>query len=66
VLTDAVHNVLNGIDERSLMAEVDSRWGLLEAAFQMKKGDAVLINDIRRIYLSPGYERRSITGTIPV
>ena len=66
VLTDAVHNVFNGIDEMSLMAEVDSRWGLLEAAFQMKKGDAVLINDIRNIYLSTGYERRNITGTIPV
>ena len=49
------------------MSEVDSRWGLIEAAFQMKREvDASLESDIRALYLLSGYERTDITDTIPV
>ena len=66
ILTDNIFTIFAGMNETSLIAEVESRWGLLEAAFQMKKGDAALINDIRQFYLASGYERKNITGTIPV
>ena len=37
------------------MSEVDSRWGLIEAAFQMKREvDASLESDIRALYLLVG------------
>lgn len=66
ILTDGVFEIFSGLDELALIQEVDSRWDLLEAAFQLKKEDSQLINDIRLFYLSKGYERKNITGTIPV
>ncbi|NCC82265.1 MAG: HNH endonuclease [Clostridia bacterium] len=66
ILTDSVFEIFSGVDKENLFNEMISRWGLLEAAFQLKNGDTKLINDIRNIYLSKGYERQNITGTIPV
>lgn len=48
------------------MAEVDSRWSLIEAAFQIKRQSSHLENDILKIYLATGYDRTNITNTIPV
>lgn len=66
-LTDSVHTLLTGPDREELMAEVDSRWGLIEAAFQLKRNvDSSLESDIRALYLLSGYERTDITDTVPV
>jgi len=65
-LTDNVHKLLLSKDKEELIEEVDSRWGLIEAAFKIKREDIALENDIRSIYLSNGYERTNITNTIPV
>jgi 5-methylcytosine-specific restriction endonuclease McrA len=66
VLTDNAFDVLTSDNRVELLAEIDSRWDLLEAAFQMKRDDSVLDNDVRAIYLAKGYERRPITHLIPV
>ena len=66
-LTDSVHKLLSGSEREELMSEVDSRWGLIEAAFQMKRDiDSSLESDIRALYLFDGYERTDITDTVPV
>ena len=66
-LTESVHRLLTSPEREALMSEVDSRWGLIEAAFQMKREvDASLESDIRALYLLSGYERTDITDTIPV
>ena len=65
-LTDNVHNLLTSKDKEMLINEVDSRWGLIEAAFKIKREDISLENDIRQIYLANGYERTNITSNIPV
>jgi hypothetical protein len=66
ILTDAVYDVFSGADAGNLVTEMDSRWDLLEAAFQMKKDNSRLANDIRLIYLAQGYERKDITSTVGV
>jgi 5-methylcytosine-specific restriction endonuclease McrA len=66
ILDDNLFNIFSDAQEQSLISEVDSRWSLLEAAFQLKKGDAELINDIRLFYLAKGYDRTSIANMTPV
>ncbi|WP_069648997.1 HNH endonuclease [Caloranaerobacter ferrireducens] len=66
ILSDNIHQLLSSKEKEELMKEVDSRWSLLEAAFQMKRESSELENNIRKIYLSKGYKRRNITNTIPV
>ncbi len=66
-LTDNVHRLLTSKDRDELIEEVDSRWGLIEAAFQLKREiDTSLESDIRALYLLNGYERTDITNTVPV
>ena len=45
-----------------LIAEIDSRWSLLEGAFLIKRENFNLENDTRQIYLNTGYGRTDITG----
>lgn len=66
VLTDDVFHLFSMKDSTELENEVLSRWDLLEAAFVIKRGNVDLVNDIRRIYLESGYDRKDITNTIPV
>lgn len=63
-LTDAVHEINN--DRRNeLIAELDSRWGLLEGAFKVGHEAYQLNNDLRLIYIEKGYDRRCITENVP-
>ncbi|NTW70684.1 MAG: HNH endonuclease [Eubacteriaceae bacterium] len=66
ILHDNVFLLFEGQSSEILIQEVESRWDLLEAAFQLKRVDEKLVNDIRKIYLSDGYSRKNITGLIPV
>lgn len=66
-LADTSHTLLTGPYRGELMGEVDSRWGLIEAALQLKRNvDATLESEIRALYLLDGYERTNITDTVPV
>lgn len=65
VLTDAVHGVLGGLDGAILLDELGARWGLIEAAFAMRRGDVRLVNDIRSFYLASGHERRNVAHLRP-
>ncbi|CAN5495916.1 hypothetical protein BH23CHL2_BH23CHL2_06370 [soil metagenome] len=61
VLTDDAFRVLGGPARTALLDELNSRWDLLEAAFEMQRGDSQLINDVRSFYLATGYERTDVT-----
>lgn len=61
ILTDSVFKVFEGDDKIELKRELDARWSLLESAFEMKRKNAKLINDIKKFYLLKGYERTDIT-----
>jgi HNH endonuclease len=64
VVTDAAFQVFNDTAD-NLLAELDSRWSLLEAAFTLKRQDCRMENDIRSIYLETGYDRTNITHNVP-
>jgi len=64
VLTDEAFQVFKNTSD-DLLAELNSRWSLLEAAFIMKRQDCRMENDIRAIYLKTGYERTNITQNVP-
>lgn len=66
VLTDQFFEMFDTEDSSMLKNELESRWGLLEAAFEMKRKNSRLTNDIRKIYLVNGYERTDITKNKPV
>lgn len=66
VLTDNLFEVFTSEKGEMLSQELLSRWDLLEAAFEIKRENNELINDVRKFYLSKGYERTSVTHTIPV
>lgn len=61
VLTDAAFELLTPPEATVLDAELGARWDLLEAAFELKRDPGHLANDVRRIYIERGYERRSVT-----
>lgn len=66
VLTDSLFSAASN-NGTAFRDELEGRWGLLEAAFQMKReGHSVLINDIRAFYLAQGYDRATITSTRPI
>lgn len=44
-----------------LLTEISTRWDLLEAAFEIKRSNGKLENDIREFYLLTGYRRTDIT-----
>jgi 5-methylcytosine-specific restriction endonuclease McrA len=66
ILKDDIFLLFETNAEFSLIEEVNSRWDLIEAAFQQKRSNEKLANDVRRIYLVTGYERKNITNLIPV
>jgi 5-methylcytosine-specific restriction endonuclease McrA len=66
ILTDAAFSVFDRAESFILGDELDARWDLLEAAFELKREPGTLANDIRRIYLEKGYERSSVTHLMPV
>ena len=69
IITDNTFRLLEKSSDITLLDELDSRWSLLEASFQIKRENAMLTNDaldIRLEYLSKGYPRKDITNTIPV
>lgn len=65
-LTDGAFQLFTGNAGHDLLSEIDSRWALLEASFQMHRDDSQLANDIRRFYLEQGYKRTQISGLAPV
>lgn len=66
IIKDSLFEVFKGKESESLTEELKSRWDLLESAFEMRHSEGSMSNDIRRIYLESGYDRKSITHTIPV
>lgn len=66
ILTDHLFEILDSGDAAVFVDELEARWGLLEAAFEIKQNNSKLINDIRKIYLMNGYERTDITNNKPV
>jgi hypothetical protein len=68
LLTDQVHTVFTSDQSANHLQELNSRWDLLEAAFEMRRAaeTSSLANDIRQFYLLNGYDRTDITGLIPV
>jgi 5-methylcytosine-specific restriction endonuclease McrA len=65
-LSDNLFNIFKSSEKESLTLETLSRWDLLEAAFMIRRNNHELCNDVRRLYLSKGYDRSDVTGTIPV
>lgn len=68
-LTDNTFKLIESSEKDSLYKELDARWSLLEAAFEITKEQACLSNDALEIqlrYLKEGYPRKDITNTIPV
>lgn len=63
-LTDSVFEIANE-NQDELLAELDSRWGLLEGAFKIGSEAYRLNNDLRLIYIQKGYERKNLTDNIP-
>jgi hypothetical protein len=63
-LTDALFRVSEG-DVADLQSQLNSRWGLLEGAFQIAHDHSHLNNDLRDIYITNGYQRTTLTANIP-
>jgi hypothetical protein len=62
VLTDELFRVASEANTEELRQELDSRWDLLEAAYEMRRDSNLgLVNDVREIYLARGYERTDVT-----
>jgi hypothetical protein len=61
VIYDNVFEIFTNEKNSELINELDSRWDLLEGAFEIKRNNSKLINDISNIYLVNGYERTDIT-----
>lgn len=65
IITDETFHLFADDAGCDLLDELFSRWSLLEAAFEMRREDSVLANDIRRFYLERGYQRSNITRLAP-
>lgn len=61
VIFDNVFEIFSDKNNSQLNNELDSRWDLLEGAFEIKRSNSKLMNDIRNIYLVNGHERTDIT-----
>ncbi|WP_070120429.1 HNH endonuclease [Bacillus marinisedimentorum] len=66
ILTDSLFRIFSNDQKEELLEETSSRWDLLEAAFEIRRENSQLTNDIRKLYLINGYERTDITHTRPV
>ncbi len=60
-ITDEAFQVLTSPNINNFISQLNTRWDLLEAAFEINKSSSQLQNDIRRFYLFNGYERTSVT-----
>jgi len=65
-LTNNAFELFANQEHSALLDELLSRWDLLEAAFEIQRGNLKLINDKRLFYLAKGYERKNVTHTRPV
>lgn len=61
VIFDNVYEIFSDKKNNELRNELDARWDLLESAFEIKRTNSELVNDIRKLYLVNGYERTDIT-----
>ncbi len=61
-ITDEASDVLSSDNKMDLISYIDSRWDLLEAAFEIKKTQSILANDILLFYLLNGYNRTDVTN----
>lgn len=67
IISDHLYEVVETESSNKLKQELNSRWSLLESAFEIKRNhNTRLINDIRKIYLINGYDRTNITQNRPV
>lgn len=67
IIHDHLYEVIETESSNKLEQEIDSRWSLLESAFEIKRNhQSRLINDIKKIYLINGYGRTNITKNRPV
>lgn len=60
-ITDKTFEAISNSNLQSLIEEITTRWDLLEAAFEIRKSNSKLENDIRAFYLLNGYKRTDIT-----
>jgi len=65
VITDAALGLFAHPAATELYGELDSRWSLLEAAFDIRQNDRKLANDLRRVYLVVGHARTDVTHLRP-
>ena len=63
-LTDDLFRVAE-VGLTDLQDQLDSRWSLLEGAFQIAHDHSQLNNDLRDIYIQNGYQRTTLTSNIP-
>ncbi|WP_409304707.1 HNH endonuclease domain-containing protein [Peribacillus sp. SCS-155] len=61
VIFDKVFDIFSDRKNIELQNELNARWDLLESAFEIKRTNSELVNDIRKLYLVNGYERTDIT-----
>jgi len=68
VLTNDIFEIFTQKERIDLIQELDAKWNLLEAAFQIKRNNATshITNDIRLLYLQEGYERKNVTPLRPI
>ncbi|GAB3724065.1 hypothetical protein GCM10027594_05170 [Hymenobacter agri] len=64
-LTDGLLTLTQSAQLSEFRNQLNSRWNLLEGAFQMTRDHSQLSNDVRDIYLVNGYQRTSLTANIP-
>ncbi|MGG4409248.1 HNH endonuclease [Niallia taxi] len=61
VIFDNVYDIFSDKKNNKLRNELDARWDLLESAFEIKRTNSKLVNDLRKLYLVNGYARTDIT-----
>ncbi|MFP5111630.1 HNH endonuclease domain-containing protein [Bacillaceae bacterium C204] len=61
IISDNVFEIFSKNENVELVNELNSRWDLLESAFEIKRNNSQLVNDLRNFYLINGYERTDIT-----
>lgn len=68
VLTHNVFEVFTQEQHADLIQELDAKWSLLEAAFEIKRRSATsqIVNDLRSLYVQEGYERKDVTPLRPL
>ncbi len=65
-LTDSLFTALQDHDDDNLLSEIESRWSLLEGAFQINRQKGQLVNDLHKFYIANEFERMEITQILSV